>query len=456
MAEVKVLTALVIVSLFMKPPSISAFFTSFSPITSTRTTHRVRTSTHFHIQSICSSIQDTPQFSTTRTNDCNNPQKIKNTIHLISIPHLSDDAPRIVRDVWKWKDIVLGDGRDYFVPRPRALKALSDVIVGTACEEYTVTECAILSNCARMDVLLSLERVTKTATVVEGPIGSVNPSKDGIIQNGQAAHLIADEVAGLVVADCINSQLGSFQSQRRAPLMESVSSFLDLPGLVCKGETSENKSTSDNGLRNNDKSKHLASLLNGTSARGEIVTHFSKVAAGMAPRASRPDRPVLFRPFSSRDAHIMLQLKRTAEVASQYPKMKIILDAALSAGKAARDTKQCPVLNKLKGYDGEGKYSQAAPPQLANEVAEEVIELAIEPAVQRSIERLNAYESSDKIVTLRQRAKELCDDRDWEREKLVNKMLHGPCMEIRNGKTIDLEKVLADIEVKLKDTATRS
>ncbi len=66
----------------------------------------------------------------------------------------------------------------------------------------------------------------------------------------------------------------------------------------------------------------------------------SKVAAGMAPRASRPDRPVLFRPFSSRDAHIMLQLKRTAEVDSQYPRMKIILDAVLNAGKAQLVTRR--------------------------------------------------------------------------------------------------------------------
>ena len=194
----------------------------------------------------------------------------------------------------------------------------------------------------------------------------------------------------------------------------------------------------------------LASLVNKTSSIPDIVSHFSKVAAGMAPRASRPDRPVTFRPFSSRDAHIMLQLKRTAEVANQYPKVKIILDAALSAGKSARDVKQCPVLKELKGYDGEGKYSQPAPPKLAKKVAEEVIKVAIEPAVCRSVERLNALDSSDKIVDLRQRAKKLYDENDVNSDKIVKKMLHEPCMDIRSGKMVDVEEILAGIKKELK------
>lgn len=82
----------------------------------------------------------------------------QNTIYLVSIPPLSDEAPSIVRELWEWKNTVLGDGRDYFVPRPRALKALSNLLLETEFGEFKVTECAILSNCARMDVLLSLER----------------------------------------------------------------------------------------------------------------------------------------------------------------------------------------------------------------------------------------------------------------------------------------------------------
>ena len=166
----------------------------------------------------------------------------------------------------------------------------------------------------------------------------------------------------------------------------------------------------------------------------------------MAPRVSRPDRDVLFRPFSSRDAHIMLQLKRTAEVASSYPRMKIILDASLQAGKGARDPKQCPILEKLRGYDGEGKYSQTAPPKLAKEAAESVVELAIEPSVRRGVDRINALDYSADIVSLRERAKELYDESDVKASKLVGKLLHQPCIALRNGENVDVENVLAEIE----------
>jgi hypothetical protein len=31
------------------------------------------------------------------------------TLHLVSLPPLSDYSPKIIKDVWKWKDLVLGD-----------------------------------------------------------------------------------------------------------------------------------------------------------------------------------------------------------------------------------------------------------------------------------------------------------------------------------------------------------
>lgn len=74
----------------------------------------------------------------------------------MSFPPLLEDSPKIVKDIWKWKDIVLDDGRDYFVPRLQALKALSDVLVGSSHKDCVlVVECVILSTCVRMDILLS-------------------------------------------------------------------------------------------------------------------------------------------------------------------------------------------------------------------------------------------------------------------------------------------------------------
>lgn len=61
----------------------------------------------------------------------------------------------------------------------------------------------------------------------------------------------------------------------------------------------------------------------------------------------------------------MLQLKRTADLACHYPRCKLILDCALSAGKAARDEKKVPIISRLRGYDGEGRYRMPAPVELA-------------------------------------------------------------------------------------------
>ena len=343
------------------------------------------------------------------------------SIHLVSLPPLTETSSKIVRDTWKWKDTVLGNGRDYFVPRPRALKALSDIIVGSNHGNYIVEECAILSNCARLDILISLNNSKKSTHI------GCTDIDDNIMEE--------KNVAKKIISSCLNAQLASYQAQRRSKsgaLFEGVSLFLDLPGMV---DISAN-------VQDMDSLNSLEYLLQSQNKIDAITRHFCLVAAGLAPRDSRPNRSVLFRPFSSRDAHIMLQLKRTVEVASIYPKVKIILDSALHAGKGARDPGQCPALLKLKGYDGEGKYSQAAPPKLAKEVAGDVMNTVIEPAVEQSIERIKAFQVSSIITTLRQQALELYNNGDVETEKKVRVLLHEPTMQLRKGCKVDVQQVL--------------
>ena len=348
------------------------------------------------------------------------------SIHLISLPPLTESSSKMTRDIWKWKDIVLGDGRDFFVPRPRALKSLSDIVVGSSCGNYVVQECAILSNCARLDILIALSR-------------DENEKHDG---DTSCEHT---KVAKSIISSCLNAQLLSFQTQRskRGVFIEGVSSFFDLPGMI---DASANGKDLDSLTFDT-----VESSLSSESEIHAITRHFCFVAAGLAPRSSRPDRPVLFRPFSSRDAHIMLQLKRTAEVASVYPQMKIVLDSALSAGKGARDPKQCPALLRLKGFDGEGKYSQAAPPQLAKEVTDVVISSVVEPAVERSIERIKAFKASSTITSLRQQAAQLCKDSDEEAGKIVRALLHTPTMKARGGGDVDIQQVLDRIKLELSN-----
>jgi len=147
-----------------------------------------------------------------------NKKSTKHTLHLISLPSKNDTytlpGEKLVRECWKWKDTALGDGRDYFVPRPRALKAFQSLFVGmeitvicsdggesdasmleialqlpsiqsednvevsipmdcigfskelqqstssrenTCSQTFVIDECVTLSNCARLDILLVLK-----------------------------------------------------------------------------------------------------------------------------------------------------------------------------------------------------------------------------------------------------------------------------------------------------------
>jgi hypothetical protein len=135
----------------------------------------------------------------------------------------------------------------------------------------------------------------------------------------------------------------------------------------------------------------------------DVARHLCLVAAGMASRPRRPDRPVTFRPFSSRDAHIMLQLKRTLDSLAHVQHRpsggegegaagrsrrsssrnnnnnsnnsaccSTLLRHAQQAGKAARNPDKVPELLELRRY-GTGdnsKYATEPPAQLARQVRE--------------------------------------------------------------------------------------
>lgn len=294
---------------------------------------------------------------------------------------------------------------------------MSGLIINTPTANVKIKECAILSNCARLDILVSLD------------------FGQSIINSGQ------EEIdVKRIISAVVSSQLEVFQSKKteRNAFIEGVSSLLDLPGMVDETIDISVEVTTE-----------LESLLEIKSEVDDILRHFSFVAAGLAQRASRPDRDVVFRPFSSRDAHIMLQLKRTAEVSKEFTTMKTIFDTALSSGKGARNPKECPSLNKLKGYDGEGKYSQAAPPKLARDVADDVVDLIIEPQVQKGIQRLRANAAASSITYLRSQAELLYNPDDKDSAKIVNRLLHEPTMKLRDGVDVDVAKIISSIQEEL-------
>lgn len=432
------------------------------------------------------------------------PSNISNnysSIHLISLPSLSNnESPKIIKDIWKWKDIVLGDGRDYFIPRPRSLKALCDILVGSSLshivemdENYDVygenlqsynmvdkgqtiqkqslchmiSECAILSNCARLDILLCVG--TKSVTMEINNMNDADIDVDTKQQQGEDVTLnkildiqsLAQEAATLLVANCLHDQLISYQNVRKgkgsgAVLWEGMSSLLDLPGMVVTIPTDDYNDKTKKAILSrtdiNESTSNLSKLMKSQSEIKDIILHFCYVAAGLAKRDSRPDRPVIFRPFSSRDAHIMLQLKRTVEVvvAMQYTKVKIILDTALNAGKAARDVNKVPILKQMKQYDCEGKYSTSAPPEIANKAIEDVKMLAIQPAVNRCLDKLTSQEKGETIVLFKRYVEEMITTKlklkqDGLYQDYLKKAIHEVTMGLRNG-TIEIDDAISNIE----------
>jgi len=175
----------------------------------------------------------------------------------------------------------------------------------------------------------------------------------------------------------------------------------------------------------------------------------------MALRPSRPGRPVPFRPFSSRDAHVMLQLKRSSEVVLGS-RVKTIFDAALSAGKAARDVHQVPDIRCLKGYGSGGKYSVEPPEELMKKSEDAAKTMAIEPAVQKCKEKFRALDSASLVSTFRENIMTALTEEGFDLDNntndrhIVRSYLHKPCIDLRKGVAVDEAAVLSELRINLR------
>jgi hypothetical protein len=305
--------------------------------------------------------------------------------HLLSLQWTPDDDPmrfsKIVTNLWRWKDAALGDGRDYFVPRPKTLRGLqsylltqidtaqatstSTTLASSSSFSFHVKDCVIISNCARFEILLELQLSKKDF------IGIDNQAND---ENNMNNALLTE-----IISSALLCQVESFQKSRFSLLLP-----VDWPGVIDMKAKNENKNAAAAAEAVKELSQHWTHYTNLES----IMQHLSHVAAGLATRPRRPDRAVVFRPFSSRDAHILLQLKRTVDLfgrASSSTKSKdknlesssssylpTLLRFCLQAGKAARNPTVVPELEEMRVY-GTGddiRYSSEVPLDVQNCVVE--------------------------------------------------------------------------------------
>jgi hypothetical protein len=265
----------------------------------------------------------------------------KHSIHLLSLPPTDDAFTKqgefLVRECWKWKDSALGDGRDYFIPRPRVLKAFHalfvgmtiDVVVHTGIvdvmltlpsaeggqsesevrlnlplehdrvfthevallsskessfsERYVIEECVALSNCARLDVVLVLKHLQWSNNL------------DSCMQNIRTnTTAIAAQFA---TAFNLYQQIHSQRSKVTSILERAgLASWLDMPGII------QTPTTNSITQEQFTEIKQLCQRLVSIEGSRSISTHLCLVACGLAPRSNRPDRVMIFRPYSSRDA----------------------------------------------------------------------------------------------------------------------------------------------------------
>lgn len=367
-------------------------------------------------------------------------QYLDHRIHLLSLQWPDDDndafvgasfsARSSVRDIWKWKDRVLGDGRDFFVPKPRILTALQEWIL----QQTTpyVEECAVLSNCARFEVLLVLS------------------SNDTTTHDYNLQHEVIPRISA-----CFQAQVDSNRRQSMKRVWLDPLSAWDWPGMIdstisianhhCNNATA---SMLDGDVDDDADISHAWTCLHGV----HVVRHLSLVAAGMALRPSRPNRPVPFRPFSARDAHVMLQLKRTHEIFGTTPCLGLLLETALRAGKAARTVACVPELERLLQYGtGNSKYEAEPPDALMLQVAEAARVKAIEPMVMECVAKFKAMQASKAIAELRRKADALLVDRsDPTERRWMQQQLHLPTMLLRNGEPLDIPTVLTNLEMDLQ------
>jgi len=369
-------------------------------------------------------------------------------LYLFSLNWVKESDPEYflkkdVRQLWEWKDTALGDGRDFFVPKPKTLMALQEYLLKNI---PNLMECSIISNCARLEILCSCSTTPSSFEKGGREVKTKHDKEQG--------KLLARDISNCFLTQLDYHRNTSKKTNTWSKMLLQLPLNVDNPDSVL---TTKKPSI--------DPMKPLsryASWWNMTMGSNEILTHLCKVSAGMGRRPRRPDRPVIFRPFSSRDAHVLLQLKRTREnigtkSEEENPKSKFppkqnvlptILDYALRAGKAARNSDIVPEIFELKEMTAaESSVVSASEQQTSERVANAAYEKGIQPLIIECVAKLDdsANNIDRTIAEFRQNAFAMLNEIEDEDEddsndgkilqqelrSWLNRRLHEPTIQLR-------------------------
>ena len=203
----------------------------------------------------------------------------------------------------------------------------------------------------------------------------------------------------------------------------------------------------------------LPSYYDVISGTTDVARYLCRVAVGIPPEA----RTCVFRPHSSRDAHVLQQLKqafRAASSTSSLPRLSILMRGCLRVGKHARQYGAAPV-PKHTDTDTTATISTATtatttaitdPDLLAQVVLRDILE----PAVVDIAQQIECYDRNDRIRDFRQRAflylaSETSNNRNDKHANnatlhaMIRQALHAPTMALRQGQDVNETAVLQEI-----------
>jgi len=358
------------------------------------------------------------------------------------------------KKIKQWKQYCLGDGGVYFDERPETLKALNGLLCKTLTEKLreserhrfrkneldatnsTIVEIVVLSTCARFEIL-SVVQYTDSA----------------FISNNAIRDMVQQSILETIVQQIhYHQSRWSFRIQKKLPF-----NVFDRPSRICNEIPLPKQSKIDSHLLN-----ALYDEIHITEGVKDVSERLCLIAAGLL------DRPI-FRPFSSRDTHVMHQIKQSSICSvTSAPKAvhvdentaandstkycKILFDAALQSGKGARSFKVVPILHELR----DASHGANGPPDLSARAADSAIHLAVRPAVDVCVSKFKAFQATQSIVGFRQVVESFVQNITGGKIHLENRscanirrLLHSATMELREGNHVDIDAFLEEVASEL-------
>eukprot|EP00667_Euglena_gracilis_P015359 EG_transcript_15979 len=87
-------------------------------------------------------------------------------LHLVSLLRPPGDTAKCAAArCWGWKDRVLGDGHDFFVPRRRTARRLAVALMAPTARDLCIAECVVLGNCTRLEVYVATVQPSSSEAV---------------------------------------------------------------------------------------------------------------------------------------------------------------------------------------------------------------------------------------------------------------------------------------------------